>query len=107
MTLIDDHGHIRHPNVEDVIREVKAKAAGRTRYVGQEPRWDELLVAEIDALRRDREKLLRVYETATRMVAYHEREPDCCPSLMLESFIQQLGRRMDEVNIIDGEERGN
>jgi hypothetical protein len=33
------------------IAEVRAKAAGRTRYVGQAPYPDELLVAEIDALR--------------------------------------------------------
>lgn len=51
MTLIDDNGHIRHPNVDDVIREVKSRAAGRTRYEGQEPRWDEVLVAEIERLR--------------------------------------------------------
>jgi len=33
------------------IANVRAKSAGRTRYAGQAPFHDELLVAEIDALR--------------------------------------------------------
>jgi len=37
--------------VDEVIAEVRARAAGRTRYAGQEPRYDELLVAEIERLR--------------------------------------------------------
>jgi len=37
--------------VDEVIKRVRIKANGRTRYEGQEPFWDELLVAEIERLR--------------------------------------------------------
>ncbi len=37
--------------VDDVIRAVHKKSEGRTRYEGQAPYWDELLVAEIEELR--------------------------------------------------------
>jgi hypothetical protein len=39
-------------NVEDAIKLTNSKANGRTRYVGQEPFADELLVAEIERLRK-------------------------------------------------------
>lgn len=37
--------------LEEIIRIVREKARGRTRYVGQGPIWDEVLVAEVDRLR--------------------------------------------------------
>ena len=39
--------------VDDVLRDYAAIFAGRTHYVGQEPRDDELLVAEIERLRAE------------------------------------------------------
>ena len=44
--------------VDDVIREYKVIFSGRTRYEGQEPRDDELLVAEIERLRNRIELLV-------------------------------------------------
>lgn len=38
-------------NIDKAIADVRSKANGRTRYEGQEPRIDEVLVAEIDRLR--------------------------------------------------------
>jgi len=43
---------------DDAIALVNTKANGRTRYEGQEPFVDELLVAEIERLRATVEKLL-------------------------------------------------
>lgn len=37
--------------VDDVLRDYESISRGRTRYAGQEPRDDELLVAEIKRLR--------------------------------------------------------
>jgi hypothetical protein len=37
--------------VDDVLRDMRVIHSGRTRYVGQEPRDDELMVAEIERLR--------------------------------------------------------
>ena len=37
--------------VDDVLRDYLVIFSGRTRYVGQEPRDDELLVSEIERLR--------------------------------------------------------
>jgi len=37
--------------VDDALRDHYSRAAGRTRYEGQEPRDDELMAAEIDRLR--------------------------------------------------------
>lgn len=37
--------------VDDVLRDYEVIFSGRTRYAGQEPRDDELLVAEIKRLR--------------------------------------------------------
>lgn len=37
--------------VDDVLRDYESVFRGRTRYAGQEPRDDELLVAEIQRLR--------------------------------------------------------
>lgn len=45
------------PDIETIIAEIKAKAEGRTRYEGQPPYWDELLVAEILRLRSHCETL--------------------------------------------------
>jgi len=39
--------------VNEVIAAVHKKSEGRTRYEGQGPYWDELLVAEIESLRSD------------------------------------------------------
>lgn len=38
--------------VDDVIKRIEAKSSGRTRFKGQEPFWDEMLVEEIKELRR-------------------------------------------------------
>ncbi len=43
--------------VDDVIRDYEVMAAGRTRFVGQEPRSDELLVEEIKRLRNQIEMM--------------------------------------------------
>lgn len=37
--------------VDEIIKQVRIKASGRTRYEGQEPFWDEVLVEEIERLR--------------------------------------------------------
>ena len=37
--------------LDDIILNVKVRSAGLTRYVGMEPPWDEVLVAEIERLR--------------------------------------------------------
>lgn len=39
------------PTVDEIIALVKEKAKGRTRYDGQLPYWNEILVAEIERLR--------------------------------------------------------
>jgi hypothetical protein len=44
--------------VDEIIKQVNIKASGRTRYEGQEPFWDEVLVAEIERLRAENEDLL-------------------------------------------------
>lgn len=38
--------------VDKIIATINTKASGRTRYEGQEPFWDEVLVAEIERLRK-------------------------------------------------------
>ena len=43
--------------VDDAIREVRERMAGRTRYVGQPPFREEVLVAEIERLRKVAEDL--------------------------------------------------
>lgn len=42
---------------DEAIRIVKSKAEGRTRYDGQEPFLDEVLVAEIERLRKENDSL--------------------------------------------------
>ncbi len=42
--------------IDEIIKEVRSKARGRTRYAGQEPFWDEMMVAEIERLRREVEE---------------------------------------------------
>jgi len=49
---------------EEAIKIVKSKAGGRTRYEGQEPYLDEVLVAEIERLREASE--WRPIETAPK-----------------------------------------
>ena len=39
--------------IEDVLKDWNIRASGRTRYEGQEPRDDELVLAEITRLRAD------------------------------------------------------
>jgi hypothetical protein len=46
--------------IEEIIKQIKIKAEGRTRYIGQEQFWDEVLVGEIERLR----KLVDYYATA-------------------------------------------
>jgi len=46
--------------IDEIIKQVGIKASGRTRYPGQEPFWDEVLVAEIERLR----KLVDYYSVA-------------------------------------------
>lgn len=43
--------------IDEIIRLVKSKASGRTRFEGQEPYWDEALVEEIERLREENEIL--------------------------------------------------
>lgn len=45
------------PDIDTIIAKWKASFAGRTRYEGQEPREDELLVAEVERLQRDAARL--------------------------------------------------
>lgn len=49
-------------NADEAIRIVKSKAEGRTRYEGQEPFLDEVLVAEIERLREELAGLNRVVD---------------------------------------------
>ena len=51
--------------IEDAIATVREKSMGRTRYEGQEPRDDELMLAEIDRLRAERD----LYRYALRIIA--------------------------------------
>ena len=51
--------------IEDAIATVRTKASGRTRYEGQEPRDDELMLAEIDRLRAERD----LYRLALTIIA--------------------------------------
>jgi hypothetical protein len=37
--------------VDEIIKQINIKSSGRTRWDGQEPFWDEVLVAEIGRLR--------------------------------------------------------
>jgi len=39
-------------DIDTIISEIKEKSQYRTRYAGQEPRWDETLVNEIERLRK-------------------------------------------------------
>jgi len=50
--------------IDDAIALVNTKANGRTRYEGQEPFVDELLVAEIERLRAENAELLRLAQDA-------------------------------------------
>ena len=51
--------------IEDAIATVREKSMGRTRYEGQEPRDDELMLAEIDRLRAE----LDLYRLALTIIA--------------------------------------
>jgi hypothetical protein len=51
--------------IEHAIATVRTKASGRTRYEGQEPSDDELMLAEIDRLRAERD----LYRLALTIIA--------------------------------------
>lgn len=57
--------HYTRADIDEIIRQVHAKAAGRTRYVGQQPHWDELLVEEVERLRERVVQLELLIEVAT------------------------------------------
>jgi hypothetical protein len=46
--------------VDEIIKQINIKSSGRTRWKGQEPFWDEMLVVEIERLR----KLVDYYSVA-------------------------------------------
>lgn len=56
----------KHPSkitvVDEAIAYVKSVANGRTRYMGQTPFWDELLVAEIERLRNVNNEIVSRHE---------------------------------------------
>lgn len=58
--------------VDEIIAEIKSRANGRTRHEGQQPFWDEVLVAEIEDLRRQLTELADRYnhDLALRDMAY-------------------------------------
>ena len=51
--------------IEDAIASVRTKVSGRTRYEGQEPRDDELMLASIDRVRAERD----LYRLALTIIA--------------------------------------
>lgn len=67
---------------DEAIAIVRNKASGRTRFEGQEPYLDEVLVAEIERLRKDR---MRVYEWM--------REPDNIDNANLDWLLKWVNRR--------------
>lgn len=70
--------------IDDIIREIKSKARGRTRHAEQGPfhYWDECLVAEIEEQHNEiatlREALHKLYLEAFACVAEHDRLGDIC-----------------------------
>lgn len=55
--------------VDDVLRDYAVIFSGRTRYVGQEPSDDELLVAEIERLRLRLRKIANAPVPQTNEIA--------------------------------------
>lgn len=49
-------------DIDRIIKEINEKSQYRTRYAGQEPRWDETLVNEIERLRKENAGLVQVYD---------------------------------------------
>lgn len=73
--------------IEDAIATVREKSKGRTRYEGQEPRDDELLVAEIDRVRAERD----LYRGALRIIAG---EAQCVDNLLSHADIAREALRL-------------
>jgi len=68
--------------IDEIIKEVDSKAMGRTRWEGQEPRWDEAMVAEIRSLRK------ALYNMR---LAYLNKDADC-PHECEKSALAETGR---------------
>jgi len=71
--------------IDEIIKEVDSKAMGRTRWEGQEPRWDEAMVAEIRRLRK------ALY---SMRLAYWNKDADCpheCEKWALEEAEKLIG----------------
>ena len=68
--------------IDEIIKEIDSKSMGRTRYAGQELKWDEALVAEIRRLRR------ALYEMR---LAYLNKDADC-PHEFEKSALAETGR---------------
>jgi hypothetical protein len=73
--------------VDDALRDLHVIHAGRTRYAGQQPRDDELLVAEIERLRRI-ERIARAYYLGYCQDEAENR--DCCVSDQQHADAQEL-----------------
>jgi hypothetical protein len=64
---------------DDALAEVRRRAAGRTRYEGQEPRADEVLAEEVERLRAALQELLldaERYFSAASIATRETKEPD-------------------------------
>jgi hypothetical protein len=60
--------------VDEAIKTVEVRASGRTRYMDQEPFLDEVLVGEIERLRKE---LVKAMEAVTAVVEAFESQMDC------------------------------
>jgi hypothetical protein len=72
---------------DDAIATVRSKFMGRTRYAGQEPRDDELMLAEIDNLRAERD----LYQAALLIIAG---QAQCVDNLLSHSEIAREALRL-------------
>lgn len=72
---------------DDAIATVRSRSMGRTRYEGQEPRDDELMLAEIDNLRAERD----LYRYALRIIAG---QAQCVDNLLSHADIAREALRL-------------